>query len=163
MTQSDLRSMTALYLTRGGRILLLYRVGSRVVADSYTGAAGGHMEGEEIRSARRCVLREMQEETGLTENALTDLSLRYVTLRLKNGEIRQNYYFFAGLKDGFDPAGSNEGRLKWFDLSELPELPMPVSAKHMILHWLDTGRFTKTLYAGVTAPDGMVFTPLEEF
>ena len=35
-----LRSMTSLYLTRGDEMLLLYRVGSRVVEPSWCGIGG---------------------------------------------------------------------------------------------------------------------------
>ncbi len=161
--QNDLRSMTALYLTRGDRMLLLYRIGSSIVPDSYTGAAGGHFEPEEIRCAHRCVLRELREETGLTAEALEGLSLRYVTMRLKNGEIRQNFYFFARLKDGFEPAASTEGILTWFSPAELPDLPMPVTARQMMQHYLTVGRFTEELYGGISTENGAVFTPMREF
>ena len=160
---NDLRSMTAIYLTRGEQILLLYRMGSRVVGNSYTGAAGGHMEAEEISSARACVLRELHEEIGLTVDALDGLMMRYVTMRLKNGEIRQNYYFFAELREGFEPQESNEGKLQWFRLDELAALPMPVTAKQVLLHYLDQGRHTTLLYGGISTEDGAVFTPLTEF
>ena len=53
-----LRNMTALYLLCGDEILLLYRQGSRVVGDSYVGAAGGHFEPAELNDAGACVLRE---------------------------------------------------------------------------------------------------------
>ena len=88
-----LRPMTALYLVDGERILLLYRIGSKIADHSYIGCAGGHFEPSEYNDARACVLRELYEETGLSEDHLVDLSLRYMTMRLKNGEIRQNYYF----------------------------------------------------------------------
>lgn len=71
------------------------------------------------------MLRELREETGLTEGSLTNLRLRYVTLRLKKGEIRQNYYFFANLAEGVEPADSNEGVLRWFPLSALDGVDMP--------------------------------------
>lgn len=160
---SDLRLMTAIYLTRGDKILLLYRVGSRVVGNSYTGAAGGHMEPDEYNCARACVLRELREETGLTPDALDGLAMRYVTMRLKGGEIRQNYYFFAELRDGFDPVESNEGHLQWFTLDELAALPMPVTARQVLEHYVAEGRRTQLLYGGVSTADGAVFTPLEEF
>ncbi|MBQ2954438.1 MAG: NUDIX domain-containing protein [Clostridia bacterium] len=159
----DLRPMTALYLTRGEEILLLYRTGSRVVGNSYTGAAGGHMEADEYNSARACVLRELREETGLTPDDLTDLAMRYVTLRLKDGEIRQNYYFFAGLRPGCQPGESNEGRLEWHHLDALAALPMPHTAKQVLMHYVAEGRFTQLLYGGVSAADGTVFTPMTEF
>ena len=57
-----LRNMTAVYLLRGSRVLLLYRQGGRVVNDVWTGSAGGHFERDELNDARACVLRELNEE-----------------------------------------------------------------------------------------------------
>ena len=90
-----IRNMTSIYLRKNGKFLMLYRMGSRVIGDSYTGTAGGHMEEAELNNPRACVLRELQEEMGLTEQDIENLQFRYITLRLKNGEVRQNYYFFA--------------------------------------------------------------------
>lgn len=159
----NLRPMTALYLLRGEQVLLLYRIGSSVIDDSYTGAAGGHMESAEYRSPRACVLRELYEEMGLTEDGLTDLRLRYLTLRRKNGEIRENYYYFARLREGVSVQDSNEGRLEWHDLSALAGLPMPVTARHVIDHYLAKGRYDDRLYGGVTTADGTVFAEMDEF
>ena len=158
-----LRNMTSIYLYRGNRFLLLYRMGSRVIGDSYTGTAGGHMEPEELNDPRACVLRELQEETGLTKEDITGLSMRYITLRLKNGEVRQNYYFFAELMDHVEEFSSNEGKLQWFEAEEMEALNMPHTAKYMILHYLKTGRYTDCLYGGSTTENGVDFTELEEF
>lgn len=159
----DLRSMTALYIIRGNELLLLYRIGSRVVGNSYTGTAGGHMEPDEVSSARACILRELQEETGLTSQDIEGLTLRYVTLRLKNGEIRQNYYFFASLKDDNRTVVSNEGRLEWHPMDALEDLPMPHTARQMLYHYVNEGRHTNLLYGAVSMQDDAVFTPLNEF
>lgn len=158
-----LRPMTAIYLTRGDKILLLYRIGSRVVGNSYTGSAGGHIEAVEFTDPKCCVLRELQEETGLTADALEGLQLRYITMRNKAGEIRQNYYYFAALKDGFDAQNSTEGRLEWHDMNALDGLPMPVTARHVIDHYLRVGRFDDKLYGGVTTNAGSVFTEMTDF
>lgn len=85
--------MTAIYLTKGDKVLLLFRQGGRVVNNVWTGAAGGHFEEYELNDANACVLRELKEELNLCEKDISNLSLRYVTLRKTNGEIRQNYYF----------------------------------------------------------------------
>ena len=90
-----LRNMTAIYLLKGDKVLLLFRQGGRVVNDVWTGSAGGHFEEFELNDAKACVLRELKEELNLCENDIENLSLRYVTLRRTKGEIRQNYYFFA--------------------------------------------------------------------
>lgn len=157
-----LRNMTSLYLVREGEVLCLYRIGSRVANNKYVGAAGGHFEPEELNDPKRCVLREMEEELGLTEPDVQDLALRYITVRLVEGEIRQNYYFFARLKE--DRAlSSTEGILRWVPFEEVPALEMPVSAKPMILHYLKEGRFTDHRYCGVTEEDGTHFVILREF
>ena len=154
--------MTSLYLVREGEILCLYRMGSRVANNKYIGSCGGHFEETELNDPMKCILREMQEELGLTGNDLEGLSLRYITHRLAGGEIRQNYYFFARLKENRE-LSSNEGILRWIPHEEVPSLHMPVSAKHMILHYLQTGRFTDCIYAGITLEEGTHFVPMVEF
>ena len=46
---------------------------------------------------------------------------------------------------------------------EFPDLPMPVSAKHMILHYLREGRNTDLLYGGITEETGTNFVPMRQF
>jgi len=90
------------------------------------------------------------------------LTLRYITHRLTGEEIRQNYYFFARLK-GQKDLSSNEGVLRWIPYEEIPALHMPVSARHMILHYLSTGRFDDRIYCGITEAAGTNFVPMAEF
>ena len=157
-----LRNMTSVYLTGEQGILCLYRVGSRVVSNRYIGSAGGHFEKEELNDPRTCVLREMGEELGLTESDVEGLRLRYITHRYMAGEIRQNYYYFARLRSNA-PLHSTEGALRWVKPEEFPDLPMPVSAKHMILHYLREGRNTDLLYGGITEETGTNFVPMRQF
>ncbi|MDE6435853.1 MAG: NUDIX domain-containing protein, partial [Lachnospiraceae bacterium] len=81
-----LRNMTSIYIASANKMLLLFRQGSRVVNDVWVGSAGGHFEEFELNDARACVLREMEEELGLKEHDVKNLSLRYVTLRRTKGE-----------------------------------------------------------------------------
>ena len=155
-----LRPMTAVYLLHGERILLLHRKGSRVAEGKWIGAAGGHMEPREIADPTACVLREMQEELALGPDALEGLALRYVTLRRAGTEIRQNYYFFARLKEEVS-LRSNEGTLRWFSLEELETLEMPFSARYMMRHYLRTGRYDSMVYAGVADETTVHFTPMK--
>lgn len=157
-----LRNMTSVYFVREDAVLCLYRIGSRVANHRYIGSAGGHFEKDELNEPRMCILREIREELGLTENDFENLTLRYITHRLKDGEIRQNYYYFANLKENVQ-LSSTEGTLRWVPLEEIPQLHMPVSAKHMICHYLQTGKYTDTLYAGITQEAGTAFVPMEEF
>lgn len=158
-----LRNMTAIYLLKGDKVLLLYKEGGRVVSNVWTGSAGGHFEEEELNDARACVLREMHEELGLQPEDIDGLTLRYIALRSTNGEIRQNYYFFAELKDSVDAnISSNEGTCRWFSLEDIGTLEMPLSAKHVMEHYNKEGRLTEALYVGVAGPERMSFCELRE-
>ena len=154
--------MTSVYFTNDTGILCLYRIGSRIANNLYVGAAGGHFEREELNDPKRCVLRELREELGLGEGDISHLRLRYITHRLKNGEIRQNYYYFAKLKNE-KTLCSTEGELKWISYDNIPKLQMPVSAKAMIMHYLQTGRYNDTLYCGITEEEKTVFVPMKDF
>ena len=159
-----LRNMTAIYILKGDKILMLYRQGGKVVNNVYVGTAGGHFEPEEVNDPKACVLRELKEECGLEPEEIKDLTLRYATKRLKDGEIRQNYYFFADLKDGVSvDLATNEGHAQWVDEADILKKDMPVTAKVMLEHYLTVGRYTDCLYAGATTKDGAVFTELCEF
>ncbi len=158
-----LRNMTSIYLICGDEILLLYRRGSRVANNSFISSAGGHFEEDELNEPRRSMLRELREELNLEEKELEDLCLRYVTQRLKDGELRQIYYYFARIADKSLVGESSEGTLQWFPLEDVLSLPMPVTAKRMLEHYLSVGRHTSELYAGATTPEGMIFTELKEF
>ncbi len=158
-----LRNMTAIYLLKEDKVLLLFRQGGKVVNEVWTGSAGGHFEEYELNDAKACVLREMNEELGLAENDIENLALRYVTLRKTGGEIRQNYYFFANLcsENGADLT-SNEGTLQWFPLDVIGELEMPHSAKYVMKHYCEEGRFSDKMYTGVTNAEDVTFVELPE-
>lgn len=161
--QGKLRNMTGIYLLKGDRILLLYRQGGKVVNNVWTASAGGHFEKDELNNPQACVIRELKEELGLSIEDVQNMQLRYVALRYTKGEIRQNYYFFAELKDSVDEnLYSNEGECKWFSIDETDGLEMPLTAKYMMDHYCKEGHFTDKVYVGVTYPDRIEFNELIE-
>ena len=156
-----LRNMASLYLRKGDAFLLLFRQGSSIVSNLWIGSAGGHFEQPELNDAKACVLRELYEELSITEDQLANFSLRYVTLRYTGEEPRQNYYFFADLAaDVQGTPASNEGITQWFPMNELQNLPMPFTARHMIDHYISTGRFDDLLYGGIASGDSIMFQKL---
>lgn len=158
-----LRNMTGIYLLKENKILLLYRQGGKVVNNVWTASAGGHFEKDELNDAKACAIRELNEELGLSEDDVEDMKFRYIALRNVKGEIRQNYYFFAELKDSVDEnLHSNEGECKWFSLDEIGDLEMPITAKYVMEHYCKVGRFTNEVYVGVTYPDRIEMNVLVE-
>ncbi len=158
-----LRNMTSVYILYNNKILLLFRQNGRVVNNVWVASAGGHFEEKELNDPKSCVLRELEEELGITGNALKNMALRYITLRRTKGEIRQNYYFFAELKRMDFELVSNEGVLKWFDISKVRNLEMPYTAKYVIEHYLEIGAFNNKIYSGIANGEQVIFTELQEF
>lgn len=158
-----LRNMTSVYLTYNDRILLLFRQGSRVVNDKWIGSAGGHFEEQELNDAYACAMRELKEELGITPDMLEKINLRYLTIYNKPQELRQNYYFFAQLKDDSMVSTSNEGQLKWFAFEDILSLDMPFTSKKVTEHWVKEGRYTDKFYGGVATDNDMVFLEMKEF
>lgn len=159
-----LRNMTSIYIMYENKMLLLYRQGGRVVNNVWTASAGGHFEENELNNAKACVLRELEEEIGITEKELKNVEMRYVTLRRTNGEIRQNYFFFTELCECINSEFvSNEGVLKWFDISELQTLEVPYTAKYVIEHYLEIAMFNDKVYGGIANGEQVVFIELPEF
>lgn len=158
-----LRNMTAIYIMYKEKMLLLYRVGSKVVQPSWCGI-GGHFEEKELNKPKACALRELFEETGITQKDIGTLNLKYVALRLKNNEVRQNYYYFAELNnDKININKCNEGKLEWINISEVLDKEMPFTAKGCLKHYLSMGKYDNKLYAGVTTETGVDFIELKEF
>lgn len=156
-----LRNMASLYLRRDDQLLLLYRQGSSIVSNLWIGSAGGHFQAQEFNNAKACVLRELMEELSIEESALKDLSLRYVTLRYTDGEIRQNYYFFADLVDpAIDTPQSNEGITQWYPIACINSLPMPFTARFVLNHYVNEGQFNRTLYGGIADTNNVFFHKL---
>ena len=158
-----LRNMTSVYLTYKDKILLLFRQGSRVVNNKWIGSAGGHFEPEELNNAYSCAMRELKEELGVTIDMLEKIELRYLTIYNKPEELRQNYYFFAQLKDDCVINTSSEGQLRWFDIEEILTLDMPFTSKMVTNHWVKEGRYTDKFYGGVASFGEMIFVEMNEF
>ena len=68
-----LRNMASIYIINNESMLMLYRIGSKVVPPSWCGI-GGHFERDELNDARACVLRELEEEMHLTEGDISGIA-----------------------------------------------------------------------------------------
>lgn len=156
-----LRNMASVYIRSKDKLLLLYRQGNSIVSNLWIGSAGGHFKPDECCDAKACMLRELNEELGLGASALCNLTLCYITLRYTDGEVRQNYYFFADLNsDSPTTFSSTEGICQWFSLEDTLSLSMPITARHVIDHYIKTGQHTHDLYGAIVGKESVAFEVL---
>lgn len=150
-----LRNLTTIYVQNGDELLLIERVGSRVFQGIIWCGIGGHFEESELNDPYKCVLRELEEEAGLTQNDISDLSLRYITIRRAGDEIRQQYIFFAKLSDGDAPgiklSGCDEGKLMWVATSDLFNRKMSFTNRACLRHYYSQGINNENTYVGAVS------------
>ena len=153
--------MTSLYIVLEDGLLLLRR-NSGIAENLYTGSAGGHFEHGELNDPLACVLRETKEELGLKAEDLSDITLRYIALKAVPNEVRQNYYYFASLKDPTraESLVSNEGELTAVKFENISALPMPFCPKFVLDHWLSVGRYDEKLYGGTAEVNDLKFSAM---
>lgn len=110
---------TLCYITRGDQVLMLHRVKKEndINHDKWIGVGGKLEEGE---SPEECLLREAEEETGLT---LTRWKCRGVVTFCQEGSEGEYMYLFTA--DGFDGQlrECDEGDLQWIPWQMLDALP----------------------------------------
>lgn len=115
-----MKETTLCYIQRDNEYLMLHRVKKEndVNKDKWIGIGGRIEEGE---TPEECMLREVNEETGLT---LTDYRYRgIVRFRSDQYEAEDMHLYTA---DGFEGELSecDEGVLEWIDRDGLYDLPM---------------------------------------
>ena len=133
---------TLCYITRGNEVLMLHRTKKEndINKDKWIGI-GGKFEAEE--SPDECLLREAQEETGLT---LTSWRCRGVVTFLQEGVMGEYMYLFTA--DGYEGElkECDEGDLRWVSREFLDQLPKWEGDKIFLdLLWQDAPFFLLTL------------------
>ena len=120
-----MKNTTLCYIQREGQCLMLHRVKKKndVNQDKWVGI-GGKFEDKE--SPEDCLLREVQEETGLT---LTSYAYRgLVTFVSDQWETEYMHLFTADAFEG-EIGPCDEGNLEWVDKDKVKDLPIWVGDK----------------------------------
>ncbi len=119
---------TLLYLRRntcaGKMILFIVKKSDGLNNGKYLGI-GGHFEDGE--SPNDCILRELNEETGITSKEVSGLKLRGIVTFVNSKCDNEYMYVFEGVYEGsglINKDYSSEGELTWIPEEKIYDLPI---------------------------------------
>ncbi len=140
------RSMTCVFLTHDGAMLLMHRAPTMEIAPGLWAGLGGHLEPEELRDPEVCALREVEEESGIGPSDIEDLRLQAVVLRRRPTEIRLMYMYF-GRSTTERLGATTEGSLHWIARDDLLARPMSAAIRFTLERYL-RGGLTDDVWVG---------------
>lgn len=145
-----LRPMAVAFLFNDKQeVLLLQKRSGSSFLPGYLVPVGGHMDAHEINDPRQACLREIEEETGLTEQVMDSLDLRYIIHRIKDDkEIRIQYIYTGNVRADSNLIESEEGRLLWVNRSTIADRHVTASTQEVMRHYLETGIHNNHVYVG---------------
>ena len=113
---------------------------------------GGHLEKDELNNPRSACLREIFEETGINENQIIDLKLKYILLRRSNDETVINYIYF-GRSSTKEVAENDEGTLHWINKDSMLNHNFIDALRLALTHYLESGEGMEDVLVGVVKLD----------
>jgi len=124
----------------GSDLLLMKRAPERLLLPGMWAAVGGHLEPRELGDPLAACLRETEEETGFLPSDLRDIRLQYILLRLKEDELRQQF-FFTSKTERRDYTDTREGTLHWIPRGEVlrEDREMAFVFRALLAHYFEFG------------------------
>ncbi len=152
-----LKNIVTVFLKNNNDYLLMKRADNRKIAPGFWNGISGHMEPWEINDPYRTCLREVQEESGIQEKDIKELSLKYIILRKSKDEMVVNYFHF-GKTQRREVSASEEGTLHWVPESEVLKRKHVDVIRLTLEHYLETGDGAEDIMFGtVKEKDGQPF------
>lgn len=129
---------TALLMNEHNELLMMKRSLKRTLSPGLWAAVGGHLEPYELNNPRAACLREIMEETGITEDEISGLRMQYILLRLNKTEIRQQF-FYIGRTNQNPKFNTDEGELHWIPRDKVLQRPIPFIFRSLLEHYWQHG------------------------
>lgn len=160
------RTFAAAYLLNGDRMLMMKRAETHRLFPGVWAPVGGHIEPREINDPEAAVLREIEEETGLTPSEVSELTLKYITIRIKENELRQQYLYFGRI-ERCRFSSCPEGELHLIPLAEVLERTLSAVNKQTLEYHFAEGHARNEVMVGtVSNVDGLprvTWAPLQDW
>ncbi|WP_193726842.1 NUDIX domain-containing protein [Paenibacillus guangzhouensis] len=145
----EIRQMSTAFLFNEDKVLLMKKESSKLTNQPFWTGLGGHMESDELNYPIKACFREIYEESGIKATEINELKLRYILIRIKHDEIRQQFVYF-GKTIRTQYVTSDEGELYWKDIEELKELHTSKIIEFMLEHYQNNINKTEIMIGTIT-------------
>ncbi|WP_211748657.1 NUDIX domain-containing protein [Paenibacillus sp. Marseille-Q4541] len=145
----EVRQMATAFLFFNEDILMMKKSSSRITDVEFWSGLGGHMEPEELNFPKKACMREIYEESGFEENDLENLDLKYILMRVKEDEIRQQFVYFGKLKRTTF-VSSDEGELHWISQGMIKNLRLSKVVSFMLEHYFENPNLDHVMIGTIT-------------
>lgn len=146
------RNVVTAFLINDNDILLMKRDDNVKIMPGFWSGVGGHLECDEINNPRHACLREIYEETGIRENQIVKLKLKYTLMRRWFDEVVINYIYF-GTTTSRDVVDNGEGTLHWVNKDSVLSHLFLDAISITLAHYLEFGDKIDDVLVGVVARD----------
>jgi 8-oxo-dGTP diphosphatase len=157
--------MAAAYLFCDDDVLMMKRADTLKFFPGVWAPVGGHVQPSEINDPYSTCLREIEEETGLKPDDISGLALRFIILRMKGSEVRQQFTYFGRIKRR-DVPPCGEGEFHFIPIQKAVALHMSIASTLMLQKYRETGDDSTVLVGTVWGEPGqpqVTWAPLKDW
>lgn len=148
------RNMISLFLTHQGKFLLKC-INDQLISPSIS------VNGTYDPDTLGYVKDKMLSDYSLLSLSVEEPQLRYVTMRWKDGELRQSFFLFA--ETSHEVELPDVGNHRWVPVEELVTMKMPATVRGVLRHYLEVGYMNDSVYCGVVKEKGVAISEMENF
>jgi 8-oxo-dGTP diphosphatase len=144
--------MATAFIFNQENVLMMKKTLSKWSNTEFWSGLGGHLEQDELNHPKAACIREIFEELGMEEHEIENLKLRYILLRIKENEIRQQFVYF-GITEKTAFTNSEEGELHWINKNDLLQLQLSKIIHFMIEHYYENPHLEEISIGTITLND----------
>ncbi|MEF3354119.1 NUDIX domain-containing protein [Paenibacillus sp. GYB006] len=145
----EVRQMSTAFLFNENKVIMMKKEASKITDTVFWTGLGGHLEANELNFPKKACVREIFEESGIQEEEIEELKLRYILLRVKEEEIRQQFVYFGKTKR-LKFINSDEGELHWIDRDKILDMRLSKIISFMMKHYLENPNKNEIMVGTIT-------------